>query len=226
LQYAGADGDANVWKIAVPTASVRAGVKDAKPLEVTYREDSTTRSPLSFTVVLSQGNHTSTIVVTYSRFVAGVPPAVLFQEPEPSSANGTCYEAVDPSPDHILSGQILNISERLTSSNLKYHFDLQTDGNLVLYKGWDNGQVVIWETHTANSGANSLTLYRNGTLDLSKGNSTVNSTVWSTSNVTNINTSSAYLWMQQDGNLAVYGGSCCNGTLVWQTNTSASAPKL
>jgi hypothetical protein len=113
----------------------------------------------------------------------------------------------DP-PDRIATGQRLYPGNRLDSSNGKYYFAVQGDGNLVIYSPYR----AIWSSHTNGHRPSSMVAQGDGNLVLYKYGGGV---IWASR--TNGNTA-AVLVMQNDGNLVLYA----SGHAVWSTHTNGA----
>jgi len=109
-----------------------------------------------------------------------------------------------PAPSELLAGQQLGVNQQLMSPNGAYRLILQSDGNLVIYKG----SIAVWNTHTVGSGANRLVLQGDQNLVLYSGGTAR----WYTS--TN-ETGASRLVLQDDSNLVLYTSS---GRAVWSSN--------
>ena len=113
--------------------------------------------------------------------------------------NGTVYST--NTPGHFYDFPMSYPSDR----RFKHRFELQKDGNLVLYRHVfsdnNNGQAV-WASHTAGSGANRFVVQSDGNMVLYRPDGVA---VWA-SNTQYINNGAAWtiLLLQGDGNLVMY----------------------
>ncbi len=116
-----------------------------------------------------------------------------------ASENGTVYST--NTPGHFYDFPMSYPSDR----RFKHRFELQKDGNLVLYRhafsGDENGQAV-WASHTVGSGANRFVVQSDGNMVLYRPDGVA---VWA-SNTQHINNGAAWniLLLQGDGNLVMY----------------------
>jgi hypothetical protein len=133
-------------------------------------------------------------------------------------------------PDRIVQGSRVAAGQNLVSNNGEYHLEMQTDGNLVIYKGHTEGpaagdqhklsasQSVLWSSNsTGHKGSADayLLLNTDGEVQVRIGDEVV----WR-SGVKGKAGEKYWLWMQHDGNCVVYHGECCSGKFVWDTNTA------
>lgn len=112
------------------------------------------------------------------------------------------------STNSVSVGGRLTTGQRIVSSNGKYHFDLQGDGNLVTYSSAGR---VVWTANTRTLGGTRLNLQGDGNLVLY---TSAGQAVWASHTV---GSGASHLIMQGDGNLVLRNGS---GAAVWATNTS------
>lgn len=98
-------------------------------------------------------------------------------------------------------GQTLKAGQYLRSSNGRYKLVMQSDGNLVVYKGSSN----IWSSHTWVKGS-AVTMRTDGDLVVAKGSHRY----WNSHTAGH---SGAYLYLQNDGNAVVYKGK----TALWSS---------
>lgn len=119
---------------------------------------------------------------------------------------------VTPPPSIINIGPILNNGmslrpgQQLTSQDGTKILQLQTDGNIVLYKN----SVAIWSTNTRGS-MSEFKMQNDCNLILYD---TSNNKVWSTNTVMyGVSCISSYLTLQNDGNLIVYN----QNSIIWQS---------
>lgn len=87
-----------------------------------------------------------------------------------------------------------------------YQLDFQSDGNLVLYNA---ARAPLWNSGTAQKGANRLAMQSDGNLVIYAGNTPL----WSSGTAGN---PSAALRVQSDGNVVLYNAA---GAPIWQTAT-------
>ena len=109
----------------------------------------------------------------------------------------------------LLSGQILIAGDWITttgSNGHTYTFNMQEDGNLVLY----DASTPIWATGTSNKNVSFVTMQGDGNLVMYDPQFNA---VWSSKTSGN---SGANLYMQANGNVIISNG----GGTIWATNTS------
>jgi hypothetical protein len=111
--------------------------------------------------------------------------------------------------DHLSSGQILHSNEYLMSNNGQTVLMMQTDGNVVLYRG----RSAIWSTGTGNNNGAYLTVQTDGNIVVY---SASNSPLWWTGT-----TSVTTLTVQTDGNMVGYPAT---GPAEWQAGTGGAEP--
>lgn len=107
----------------------------------------------------------------------------------------------------------LSAGESLTSENGQYRLDMQSDGNLVLYRS--DGNAPLWASQTAGGGGTHAVMQDDGNLVIYGGSGAV----WASDTAGN---SGAALRVQDDGNVVIYQ----SGSPLWATDTagpSASA---
>jgi hypothetical protein len=92
-------------------------------------------------------------------------------------------------------GQTLNVNEKLTSTSGAYTLIMQSDGNLVLYKGSD----ALWASNTDHSDANHATMQADGNFVVYDANQHPH---WASN--TDGKSSNPYVILQDDGNLVIY----------------------
>ena len=112
----------------------------------------------------------------------------------------------------MTNGQTLGHGEQLQSLNSKYRLEMQTDGNLVMYRNEDG--LVSWHTHTNGKGSppyildmqtdNNLVVYAAGH----------NPTWDSRTNGTGVSGARAVL--QDDGKFVIYDGA---QNVLWASGT-------
>ncbi len=114
-----------------------------------------------------------------------------------------------PGGSDILSpGRALLAGDAVRSSDGRFTFTYQGDGNLVLYQG---GVGAIWSSGTAGTSVGRATIQADGNLVIYDGSGAA---VWHTSTHGN---SGAYLKVQSDGNVVIY--SAGGGGALWYTGT-------
>jgi hypothetical protein len=111
--------------------------------------------------------------------------------------------------DHLSSSQILHSNEYLMSNNGQTVLMMQTDGNVVLYRG----RSAIWSTGTGNNNGAYLTVQNDGNIVVY---SASNAPLWWTGT-----TSVTTLTVQTDGNLVGYPTT---GPAEWQAGTGGEQP--
>ncbi|MEN9377181.1 MAG: hypothetical protein RL710_2338, partial [Pseudomonadota bacterium] len=110
--------------------------------------------------------------------------------------------------DTLSANQSLYVNQKLTSSDGKYSFNMQSDGNLVLR---NSGGTALWASGSSGSSGNRLTMQGDGNLVLyTKSGSSVWKTATSGSKAVKV-------VMQTDGNLVMRTST---GAAVWATGTS------
>lgn len=120
--------------------------------------------------------------------------------------------------NHINAGEALRKDEALTSTNEKFRFVMQGDGNLVLYD-LREGSKSIWasESHVYR-GRPKATLQTDGNLVVSDGKDT---SKWGPEWQSNSKGGDdAVLTMQDDGNAVITSG----GQQIWETGTNGPRP--
>jgi len=110
-----------------------------------------------------------------------------------------------PGPDKLLPGERLNTNEFLKSSDNRFTFIMQGDGNLVLYKY----NVPLWSSNTHGLPVNRCIMQTDGNLVLYDAS---NNPRWSSGTYNN---PGAWLVTQSDGNTVIYK----NSSPLWATNT-------
>jgi hypothetical protein len=113
--------------------------------------------------------------------------------------------------DTLSAGQILIANQTLTSSDGRYTFNVQGDGNLVLR---DASRSALWSSGTYGKSAQRLSMQSDGNLVLYTGSG---SFVWSTGTS---GSKAVKLVMQSDGNLVMRTST---GSAVWATGTSGGS---
>ena len=116
----------------------------------------------------------------------------------------------------IKNQDVLESGEEIISGNWKYVFKVQTDGNLVLYHGFD----VLWASGTHDTGSQpySLKLQKDNHLVLYDDDSNViwAPDVYAGKDGNNQWTEGGYAILQNDGNFVVYDG---DNRAMWATDT-------
>ena len=105
----------------------------------------------------------------------------------------------------LLPGQELTGGQGLTSPNGLYQFDMQTDGNLVLYKG----ATALWSSQTDGHPGAYVVMQTDGNLVVY---SAAGQALWDSQTH---GYSGAYLILQDDGDAVIYG----SGEQLWATAT-------
>lgn len=114
--------------------------------------------------------------------------------------------------DTLSANQSLAANQKLTSSDGRYTFNVQGDGNLVLRNA---SGTALWASGSNGSGGNRLTMQGDGNLVLYTG---TGSAVWKTATS---GSNAVKVVMQTDGNLVMRTSA---GTAVWATGTSGGNP--
>lgn len=109
------------------------------------------------------------------------------------------------------SGQKITSNQYLESTNLKYRFYLQSDGNLVL-RDWGT-RAALWASGTQGKGGTRLTVQSDGNIVLYTSS---NKAVWASNTQ---GTGANRLVLQDDANLVLYTGA---GQSVWSTQTGST----
>ena len=116
----------------------------------------------------------------------------------------------NPSPlsyvNTTMGSSTLFARQSLETADRRYHLDLQTDGNLVLY----SSNRPLWSSGTYGSSAKYLSMQGDGNLVIYDNN---NHAIWNSSTW---GKGPSKLTIQQDGNLVVYGG---DGHPTWSSGT-------
>ena len=113
--------------------------------------------------------------------------------------------------DDMQAGEVLNPGQSITSSNGRYSFVYQTDGNLVLYR--TSGWTPLWASNTAGQSAGVCIMQTDGNLVVY--NAGVQP-VWSSDTWQDPLNSGSRMVMQDDGNAVVYRP---DNTPTWASNT-------
>jgi len=125
------------------------------------------------------------------------------QMPNPIKISGASGGS---SANMLVANQSLLSGQALTSSDGRFTFIYQYDGNIVLYQ---NG-VALWASWTVGAGAGRVYMQGDGNLVLYN---YYWSPVWASNTYNN---PGAWLIVQNDGNVVIYSAS---GTPLWATNT-------
>jgi hypothetical protein len=112
-----------------------------------------------------------------------------------------------PGPDTLSADRSLFAGDSVQSSDRRFTFTYQGDGNLVLYQ---SGVGAIWSSGTAGTSVGRTTMQGDGNLVIYDGAGTP---VWHTSTHGN---GGAYLKVQSDGNVVLYSAG---GGVLWHTHT-------
>jgi len=118
--------------------------------------------------------------------------------------------------DSLKSGQRLNHDDCLVSDNKRFNLCMQSDGNLVIYKGGNaNNRISIWASNTNGKGSHPyrLEMQIDGNLVIYDGQG---HPIWA-SGTHNRGAIDAFMIMQSDGNLVIYNDSPT--TPLWASNT-------
>lgn len=99
-------------------------------------------------------------------------------------------------------------NDRVDSTDGRYHFVYQGDGNLVLY---DESWQPMWASHTENSVPGILAMQGDGNLVIYDGNGVA---IWASR--TSFRHPGAFLVVQGDGNVVIYD---VDGSPLWSTDT-------
>jgi cell wall-associated NlpC family hydrolase len=116
-----------------------------------------------------------------------------------SSGSGGSSGTGTPSPDlgsQLASGQTLSVGQYLMSPNGQYQLIMQTDGNLVLYRG----STALWSSGTGGDDGATVTMQTDGNLVLY-----LNGVAKWNSNTAGF--SGDFLQLQDDSNLVIYQGA-------------------
>src|SRR6185503_9365058 len=107
--------------------------------------------------------------------------------------------------DILASGAVLNPEQSVLSSDGRFRFKYQSDGNLVLY---DQNGTPLWHTHTYGTSAGFVAMQGDGNLVLYDGSG---APLWASGTGGH---PGAFLKVQTDGNVVIYD---TNGTPLWCT---------
>jgi hypothetical protein len=124
---------------------------------------------------------------------------------------GLCMAGATLAADTLLVNQSMALNQFLASTDARYRFTFQTDGNLVVRRMSDS--TALWASATNGKGGTRLTLQSDGNLVLYTSS---NAALWS-SGTNGINVTR--LVMQNDGNLVLYTNT---NAAVWSTGTVES----
>lgn len=117
----------------------------------------------------------------------------------------------DATGDRMLPGQVLHPGQSIGSTSGGFALDFQADGNLVLYRRYNDGErKALWASNTAGRPAEVCIMQHDGNLVIYGPDGEY---VWDSATDGN---PGAMLVVQSDGNLVVCGA---NGTLLWATDT-------
>jgi hypothetical protein len=111
--------------------------------------------------------------------------------------------------DTLAPGDTLEVGRTLRSSDLWYSLEMQSDGNLVLYRSPD--RQALWATHTNKKLATQVVMQGDGNLVLYTAD---RKPLWA-SNTNAPKNQGAVLRLQNDGNLVIYKGT----KAIWASHT-------
>lgn len=111
----------------------------------------------------------------------------------------------------LVPGQSLKINQSVNSTNGRYHFVLQDDGNVVLY----NQDRSIWASETSGRGGTLLRFTDRGLLQLCNPGGEV---IWQTPGAGS--KGNYFFEMQEDGNAVIYMNNPGQQRPVWATETA------
>lgn len=112
--------------------------------------------------------------------------------------------------NRLLANHSLTLGQCLVSNNQLYAFQLQTDGNLVLYNRYNQP---VWAAGTNGKPVNRCTMQSDGNLVIY---STSNKALWASHTDGHPN---SYLIVQDDGNVVIYQNVGGIDRPIWATNT-------
>lgn len=168
--------------------------------------------------------------VLFNRFTKSMKPLEYYRlkekgisKPFPNANFPT--ELSDPTASTMLSRQVLNIDDCLSSENQQYFLQMQYDGNLCVYqRTGPNQNDFVWCSMSSGKGGTQLKLQKDGNLVIYTNR---NEPVWSTSTMgyfdakyRNSNYKPVRLKLENDGVLALYS---VTGNRVW-TNIDNTQP--
>lgn len=138
-----------------------------------------------------------------------------------SSGTRNVYTKEELQKITVRNGESLKTNDKITSTNSKYYLTLQSDGNVVLYKG----EKALWATMTNGKGANSIYVQKDGNFVAYRSDDRA---VWA-SGTNGRGGRETFLIMQDDGNLVLYKrlGSSTPGNItvyfgeepIWSSGT-------
>lgn len=115
------------------------------------------------------------------------------------------------STNSLAPGQSLQNNQSITSTDGSFMLIMQDDGNLVVYQL--QPRKPIWASQTANMGGKQAIMQLDGNFVVYDGNGTApKDALWAS----NTSTPNSTLFMQDDGNLVIYGP----GKPTWATGTN------
>ncbi|MFY7829843.1 MAG: hypothetical protein ACOVQ4_22095 [Flectobacillus sp.] len=113
-----------------------------------------------------------------------------------SSGTRNVYTQEEIDKITVKNGESLRVNDKRTSTNGKYYVTLQSDGNVVLYKG----EKALWATGTSSQDVYGIFVQRDGNLVAYRGG---DRPTWA-SNTADRGGRETFLMMQDDGNLVLY----------------------
>lgn len=138
-----------------------------------------------------------------------------------SSGTRNVYTKEELQKITVRNGESLKTNDKITSTNSKYYLTLQSDGNVVLYKG----EKALWATMTNGKGTNSIYVQKDGNFVAYRSDDRA---VWA-SGTNGRGGRETFLIMQDDGNLVLYKrlGSSTPGNItvyfgedpIWSSGT-------
>ncbi|MEO8551423.1 MAG: hypothetical protein ABI678_15705 [Kofleriaceae bacterium] len=117
-----------------------------------------------------------------------------------------CDATSPPSGDRLVPGEALTADQARESSDGRFRFTYQGDGNLVLYQDGS----AIWNSGTNGTSAGRTVMEADGNLVIYDAS---NTPIWASNTSGN---PGAYLSVQSDGNTVIYRS---NNSAAWSTNT-------
>jgi hypothetical protein len=139
-------------------------------------------------------------------------PAALVPITATPDAAGQTARAADRFSNALVGGEELRGGQRIVSDTGGYSFQMQTDGNAVVY---DSRGGAVWSTGTAGRGDRVL-MQTDGNMVVYSARGTA---IWTTQTT---NEAGATLIIQGDGNLVVYRE---NGSPAWASRTGRVIPE-